>query len=55
MDNIKLFKKMALRALRQSVKKHGKSKTKQLAKRWNPENPKFQTAWEQAKMEVLRC
>lgn len=54
MTNITTFKKMAVRALKRSIQKNGKAKTKLLALRWNPENPKFLAAWEEAKREVLR-
>lgn len=55
MINITLFKKMAVRSLKRSIQKNGKKATKRLAEQWNPNNPKFQSAWEEAKWEVLRC
>ncbi len=50
----KTFKTRAIASLRRSVKHNGRAKTRALAEMWNPENPKLQAVWEEAKMEVLK-
>ena len=50
----RLFKRLAIRSLIRSVKKNGRSQTREWAASWNPENPKFLGVWEEAKKEVLR-
>lgn len=54
MNHKSLFKKMAIRSLRRSIKANGITKTRQWASTWNPESKAFLEVWEEAKKEVLK-